>query len=107
MNEWMNEWTNRWINTGMKQWVIMIKWTNEFIEKNLISRICDGSPYERTRNWMNEGMNEWAINVKMNERIVILPIFWTRLAVGWNNCQGHAKFCEKNKPLFFFNEMVG
>ena len=70
---------------------------------------------EREIEWMNEWMgfwkptsyfpHEWAINVKMNERIVILPIFWTRLAVGWNNCQGHAKFCEKNKPLFL--EMVG
>ena len=71
----MNEWTNELMNTGMNQWVVIIEWTNEFIEKNPWWQ-----SYEWTRNWMNEWtnqwmnewinewMNGWATNVKMNEQ---------------------------------------
>ena len=75
MNEWMNEWTNAWINTEMNQWVIMIGGSNEFIVKNLISWIGDGSPNEWTSKQMNEWMYEWAIDVKMNEQSAVLPSF--------------------------------
>ena len=98
------------MNTEMNQWVIMIGGSNEFIVKNLISWIGDGSPNEWTskqmNEWMNEWMNKWAIDVKMNERSAVLPSFWTTLAVGWNNCQGQAKYCGRMKHLFFFMEMV-
>ena len=80
--------------------------SNEFIVKNLISWIGDGIPNEWTSKQMNEWMNKWAINVKMNEHSAVLPSFWTTLAVGWNNCQGQAKYCGRKKNLFFFMEMV-